>query len=211
MKLLAIDFSTERRSVSVAEGCRVLATRSVHDRRVGALGLIESALADAGVVRREIGCVAVGLGPGSYTGIRSAIAIAQGWQLGCGIRLCGVSSVDVLAGTIESDGEFMVAVDAQRGEFYTATYRRRGPEVATISGLRIVGREKLLAIAGDDKPIIGPDAGQFGALGSEAYPDAAVLAVLASRNPSSVDGAGLEPVYLRPVEFRKAPPARIID
>jgi len=48
------------------------------------LRLVERALAEAKVERGQIECVAVGLGPGSYTGIRGAIALAQGWQLARG-------------------------------------------------------------------------------------------------------------------------------
>ena len=59
--------------------------------------MIESALRQAGLEREEIECIAVGLGPGSYTGIRAAIALAQGWQLARGVKLLGVSSAECLA------------------------------------------------------------------------------------------------------------------
>ena len=63
----------------------------------GNLALVERALAQANCRREEIAVVAVGLGPGSYTGIRSAIALAQGWQLGRGVKTLGISSVECLA------------------------------------------------------------------------------------------------------------------
>jgi tRNA threonylcarbamoyladenosine biosynthesis protein TsaB len=211
MKLLAIEFSTERRSVSVADDGRILATKFVEDRRAGTIGLIESVLDEAAMVREDVEGLVIGLGPGSYTGIRSAIAIAQGWQLGRDIRLCSVSSVDVLAGSADLPGEIVVAVDAQRGEFYCATYERLGATVSPTSDLRIVTRDDLLGLAGADRPIVGPGAGELGPMGIEAYPDAAVLVKQATLPEVSVDGAELAPIYLRPVEFRKAPPARIID
>lgn len=62
-----------------------------------AFGLIETALAQAGIEREQIECVAVGLGPGSYMGTRIAIAIAQGWQLARGVKTAGISSDDALA------------------------------------------------------------------------------------------------------------------
>lgn len=211
MKLLAIDFSTERKSVCVASGREILSTETVDDRRAGAMGLIERALKAAGIARDEIECLAVGIGPGSYTGIRSSIAIAQGWQLGTGVKLCSVSSVDILAGSADVEGEFVVAVDAQRGEFYAAGYRRLESALTATGELRIVTVEELFSMAGGDLPIVGPDIRRFDGRGIEVFPDAAVLARKAAEEGSYVEGADLEPIYLRALEFRKAPPARIID
>ena len=45
----------------------------------------------------EIDCLAIGIGPGSYTGIRAAISIAQAWQLARSVNLLSISSVDCLA------------------------------------------------------------------------------------------------------------------
>ena len=62
--------------------------------RPGRPALIDDALREAGVEREQIDCLAIGLGPGSYTGVRAAIAVAQGWQLARGIRLLGVSTAE---------------------------------------------------------------------------------------------------------------------
>jgi tRNA threonylcarbamoyladenosine biosynthesis protein TsaB len=80
----------------------------------------------AKISREEIEVIAVGLGPGSYTGIRAAIAVAQGWQLARGVKLLGVSSADRMSGGAGAGGENFravnVVIDAQRGEFYLATW-----------------------------------------------------------------------------------------
>src|SRR5581483_1852390 len=101
MKILAIEFSSEQRSVAVLVDGRVLgvATES-STRATPAIGLAGRALTEAGLEREEIECLAIGLGPGSYTGIRSAIALAQGWQLASspnGVKLLGLSSAACLA------------------------------------------------------------------------------------------------------------------
>lgn len=88
MTILAIEFSSAQRSVAVVQAggngphapgsaAEVVETgqRSTH-----ALGMVEKALRAAQLEREQIGCLAIGLGPGSYTGIRAAIALAQGWQ-----------------------------------------------------------------------------------------------------------------------------------
>src|SRR5437879_6073056 len=97
MKTLAIEFSTDQRSVAVLEDENVRgAAMETATRETHAFALIEQALEQAGMQREEIECLAIGIGPGSYTGIRVAIAIAQGWQLARPIQLAGVSSVESL-------------------------------------------------------------------------------------------------------------------
>jgi len=90
-----------------------------------ALAMVAETLRGAGLEREQIDCVAVGIGPGSYTGIRAAIALAQGWQLAGQIRLLGICSMECLIA--EAAGEGLIGrvacvVDAQRDEFYVATY-----------------------------------------------------------------------------------------
>src|SRR6476620_717256 len=90
-----------------------------------AIELVEKALAHAKVEREQIECIAVGIGPGSYTGIRGAISLAQGWQLARGVKLLGISSVECVAAQAQRDnlfGEIAVIVDAQRDEFYVGKY-----------------------------------------------------------------------------------------
>src|SRR5437870_3795031 len=118
MKILALEFSSPQRSVAVVEGDTLKGghqTFGVHSLgcppaapRVseiietgglgtGALGMVESALRQGQLEREQIECLAIGLGPGSYTGIRLAIALAQGWQLAAGsVRLLGISSTECL-------------------------------------------------------------------------------------------------------------------
>src|SRR6266566_7949577 len=105
MKVLALEFSSAQRSVAVVVDGQVRGrTQETGTRESRALSLIEAALGAAGLERENVDCLAVGLGPGSYSGIRSAIALAQGWQLALGTRLLGVSSVECLALQARQDG-----------------------------------------------------------------------------------------------------------
>ena len=121
MKILAIEFSSDHRSVAVLDGERLLAAQTVTEGRdTAAVQLIESALGQAEVGRSEIECIAVGIGPGSYTGIRAAIALTQGWQLALGVKVQAVDSLEALARgeqAVGRRGEITLAVDAQRGSF----------------------------------------------------------------------------------------------
>src|SRR3954449_7815273 len=105
MKILAVEFSSERRSVAVVENGRVLGEAFEMGGRV-AIGLVERALAEAKVEREQIECIAVGIGPGSYTGIRGAISLAQGWQLARDIKLLSISSVECMAAQAQRDKTF---------------------------------------------------------------------------------------------------------
>src|SRR4051812_3856039 len=123
MKILALEFSSAQRSVAVLNSAagRVSSYEVIETGGMGPFGMMEQALRQAGIEREQIELLAVGLGPGSYTGIRAAIAIAQGWQLASGIKLLGIGSDEVLAEQARAagmTGKVNIAIDAQRNEFY---------------------------------------------------------------------------------------------
>ena len=72
MKILALEFSSQQRSVAVTDDADVLSEITTDQLKTGPLILIEQALEQAQIDREEIQCLALGIGPGSYTGIRSA-------------------------------------------------------------------------------------------------------------------------------------------
>src|SRR5437762_14261728 len=102
MEILALEFSSPQRSVAVVEAVPLTDPTTLSEivegegRITNALPLVEQSLREAGVEREQIDCLAVGIGPGSYTGIRSAIALAQGWQLAREIKLLAISSVECI-------------------------------------------------------------------------------------------------------------------
>lgn len=217
MAILALEFSSEHRSVAVLDPTTGRAAEAVQTegRATDAFGLIEETLSRAALLREDVCRVVVGLGPGSYTGIRQAIAIAQGWQFATGAEVAGFSSVEALANALQAAGRRGVCrlvVDAQRGEFYLARWRFGSAGPVEESPLRIVSRETVLAGLEPGELIVGPCAERFaGAAPTEtAHPPAALLARLGATQPDSIDAAGLEPIYLRPTAFVKAPPPRPI-
>src|SRR5580765_7642553 len=104
MKILALEFSSPQRSVAVAEAhvsCEAIETGAPG---INTLGMIENVLLEAKLEREQIECLVVGLGPGSYTGIRTAIALAQGWQLARDVKLLGISSAQCVAAQAQAEG-----------------------------------------------------------------------------------------------------------
>jgi tRNA threonylcarbamoyl adenosine modification protein YeaZ len=214
MTILALEFSSSQRSVAIARDGRVLAeTSEAGGRETKAFGMIEKVLAAAGLGRAEIHCLAVGLGPGSYTGIRVALAIAQGWQLATGVKLLGIGSVDCLVAQAQAQkmfGRVNVVIDAQRGEFYLATHEISAVGVKEVEVLRIVPAAEVAARAAAGEMLIGPEVTRWFAAGKDIFPSAVALATLAAHRSDFRAGETLEPVYLRATNFVKAPPSRLV-
>ena len=220
MKILSLEFSSHQRSVAVldADGRgSVLTTSQVVDASPGKsmmpLGMVESALQQAGLEREHIGCVAVGLGPGSYTGVRVAIALAQGWQLARGVKLLGISSASCVAAQSLRDGfmgRLSVVVDAQREEFYLAAYEINATGLREVEPLRLASMAEAREREDAGEVLIGPDVTRWFKGGHVVFPRAATLGGLAYEQQEFVQGEKLEPIYLRETKFVKAPPTRIV-
>jgi tRNA threonylcarbamoyladenosine biosynthesis protein TsaB len=129
MTLLALDTSTAWASVALYDGRAVLAEETWHaQRRHGdeLFPTIERVLAGARTSLAEIDRVAVATGPGSFTGLRVAIAAAQGIARGTGSALVGVSTLDVLAYPhAPSKQRTCALLPAGRTEWYAAMYQER--------------------------------------------------------------------------------------
>lgn len=208
MKILAVEFSSESRSAALWQDGALLGHAAENGGR-RTIGLVEQVLQQAGCEREAVDAIAVGLGPGSYTGIRGAIAFAQGWQLGREVRLVGVSSVECLAAQAEMEkilGPVNIVIDAQRNEFYLARYDIAGGARRLIEPLHLAAQAEIERR--DAEKIVGPDLTPWFPRAINLYPDAAVLATLAATRADFVSGDKLEPIYLRETAFKKAPPLR---
>ncbi len=217
MKILAIDFSSAVRSVALAEaggdGVRLLgAAEERPGRTTHAFAMIDEVLKQAGLLRAAIDGLAIGLGPGSYAGIRVSLAMAQGWQLATGARTLGMSSVDCLAETVRAQGvrgATSFIVDAQRGEFYLTDYQLSEAGCRETKPLAIAARVEVEHRLAAGMGVFGPEAEATFPGATGLFPDARVLAQLAARRTDFVNASDLQPIYLRAVSFVKAaPPTR---
>jgi tRNA threonylcarbamoyl adenosine modification protein YeaZ len=211
MKILALEFSSPQRSVAVVQ------QNDFQESLSGAnepFAMIDEVLRAAKLEREQIECIAIGLGPGSYTGIRSAISIAQGWLLARGIKLLGVSSAEAIAAQAQADGAtgcVQVIVDAQRGEFYIAGYELTTDGVREVEPLRIVSGAEITQRAERGEVLIGPEVTKWFPSSKIIFPRAATLGRMALARTDFIAGDKIQPIYLRETTFVKAPPPRIIS
>src|SRR5258706_7010144 len=181
MKILAFEFSSAQRSIAAVRGGRrtdsIVASETIEAGRsaTGALGAADEVLREAGLEREQIGALAIGLGPGSYTGIRNAIAFAQGWQLARDVKLLGVSSAEVIAEQARVDGlsgRVTVMIDAQREEFYLAVYDLGAAAGREVEPLRLATLSEVRRREQAGGGVIGPEATRWAAGGRSVFPRA---------------------------------------
>jgi tRNA threonylcarbamoyladenosine biosynthesis protein TsaB len=207
--LLGLDTATPAVTVALHDGGHPLAqlvTVDAHRHAELLAPAIAKVIADAGASQRDLTGVAVGVGPGPYTGLRVGLVTARVLGAALGIPVYGLCTLDVIAADVDAGGEdYLVATDARRRELYWARYdgsgrRTAGPEVAKPAMIPASG----LAAAGEG-PMLYPEVLPEG-LGP-AFPAAATLcrmavAALAAGDP----GTWLlppEPLYLRRPDARE--------
>lgn len=140
-RMLAFDTSADVTAVAVLEADAIIVeecapTEERHAETL--LPRIEQCLARAGVALAEIDAIAVGIGPGSFTGVRVGVATAKGLALATGKPLRGVVSLAALAGSVlerETGSELLVApiLDAFKGEVFAALYSVTETQTALVA------------------------------------------------------------------------------
>jgi tRNA threonylcarbamoyl adenosine modification protein YeaZ len=196
--LLAFDTATPAVTVALHDGERVVASRTTVDAmRHGELlaPAVTAVLDEAWVPRQDITAVAVGVGPGPFTGLRVGLVTARTLGLSLGVPVYGVCTLDVLAAQTVRAGiaePFLVATDARRKEVYVASYDEQG---SRLDGPAV----RRPADVATDRPVVGagaslyPDAFPDGR--PPLHPDAGVLAEVVTAE--AVELLDPEPLYLR--------------
>jgi tRNA threonylcarbamoyl adenosine modification protein YeaZ len=151
-----MDTATPAVTVALHDGCQPLAqivTVDGHRHAEVLAPAIAKLIAGAGVSQRDLTGVAVGVGPGPYTGLRVGLVTAKVLGAALGIPVYGVCTLDIIAADVEGEQAFLVATDARRRELYWARYdatgRCAGPDVSAPAqipghGLPMAGEGPLL-------------------------------------------------------------------
>jgi tRNA threonylcarbamoyladenosine biosynthesis protein TsaB len=209
MRVLAIETSTRRGSAALFDDGRLLLALD-HDKpnahAEALLPLVARLFAETSTPKASIERVAVGIGPGSFTGLRVGIALGEGIALGVGVPLVGVGSLEAMARAVTDAKRPRVALlDAGRGELFLAAYAADGAEVVAPCAVPIAEvRERIVSLdALRDAIVVGEGAlalgGGFEVLrGPELdLPHARFIALLgAERDP---ERSPPDPIYVRGV------------
>ncbi|CAH0272406.1 tRNA (adenosine(37)-N6)-threonylcarbamoyltransferase complex dimerization subunit type 1 TsaB [Rahnella sp. CG8] len=228
-RILAIDTATEACSVALYDQGETLAHFELcareHTQRI--LPLVQQILAEAGLSLKQLDALAFGRGPGSFTGVRIGIGIAQGLSLGAELPLLPVSTLLTMAqGAYRQTGaeQVLAAIDARMGEVYWGEFTRNTQGVWSGGNTEtVIKPEQLLARTVERN-------GRFATVGTgwEAYPhllgespaadlfdgkmllpqaeDMLPLALQLWENGIRVNPEDAEPTYLRnEVTWKKLP------
>ena len=140
MRILTIDTSTDRTAVAIVENGKVIESR-FHDDPLAHGEALAKIVTEIKPNLEKIDLVAIGMGPGPFTGLRSGIAFGQSFAIARGIPWLGVSSLDALAKQFNGD-EFIVQVDARRKEVFYAKFKD-GKRVGEPAATQLTALSKL--------------------------------------------------------------------
>lgn len=221
-RLLAIDTATEACSAALLDGAAILERYEEvgrgHAERI--LPMVESLLEEAGLTLGQLDALAVGRGPGAFTGVRLAIGVAQGLAFGAQRPVLAVSDLRAVAQrAFERTPEArhcLVCSDARMGEVYSARFERDVAGLAIAAGAEAIGAPGAVAWPGADlrsgemvcagrgfrvHPLLGARAAAAGIeVLDDLLPSAAAIARLARADFDrglATAAMSLAPVYLR--------------
>ena len=213
MKLLAFETATEACSVALYLDGEVIERYEVAPRLHAeyALPWAEQLLADAGIRRSQLDAIAISRGPGAFTGVLLAIALAQGIALALDRPVVAVSTLQAIAVQSTQD-RIVAAIDARMGEIYAGAFERHGAELVAVSTETVAAPDAIELPEGDGWYGMGTGfAAAEGALARHlgnrltgmdagALPhaaDVARLAVVAFERGETLAPERIEPAYLR--------------
>jgi tRNA threonylcarbamoyladenosine biosynthesis protein TsaB len=213
MKLLAFETSTEACSVALWLDGAVHERFELAPRRHAELALpwAEQLLARAGVAKSQLDAIAVGRGPGAFTGVRLGVAIAQGIALALDRPVVPVSTLEALAWPAAGQ-HILSAIDARMGEVYLGAFQREGEGLRALQSEAVAKPEAVALPEGDGWLGVGTGFDAMGgalrtrlgarlaAVDAGALPhaaDVARLAAMAFARGEAVAPERLEPAYLR--------------
>lgn len=214
LKLLALETATDACSVALWQDGECLEQYALAPRRQTELVLpmIDQLLAAAGCARTQLDAIAFGRGPGAFTGVRVAVAVAQGIGFALQRPLIGISTLAACGWSAQQrggDGHWLVALDARMGELYLAGYHCQGDHWQCLLEEAVVAPTALPALpalawrgAGSGALHLAAMQARWPTLGDwydDIGPRAAAVAALAARQPTQqwLSAADAQPTYLR--------------
>lgn len=136
MKTLAFDTSTMAVSLAVLDGPKIISQYHLEGQvrhSEALIDMVEETFSHLNFDLKDLDLIAVGMGPGSFTGLRISITGAKILAQVLGIPLKGVSSLESLVGQIDLDGTIVPVLDARRHRLYSSYFTKEGGQVTRLS------------------------------------------------------------------------------
>lgn len=208
MKLLALSTSAPRGSAAVLEDERVLGAAHYDGGEGHAEQLfraIDEALAAAGVARTALGALACDVGPGSFTGVRVAVAAAKGIALARSIPVAGVASLEAMAAAARAhpsapDDVVLAVIDARKGELFVGAHGPRGEVLLAPAHVPRASLPAVIASLDSARLVVASSPHLSDGLAKAAAiegPDAVFIGRVAQARGAFLDPDALVPLYVR--------------
>jgi tRNA threonylcarbamoyladenosine biosynthesis protein TsaB len=210
--LLALDSSTDMMALALVtpEQTKVFEAAGGAQASARMLPEVKALLAGAGVAMDDLDAIAFGQGPGAFTGLRTACAVAQGLAFGLAKPVLAIDSLMLVAEDARTQGagdDIWVAMDARIGEIYAAHYRWAGGAWQVVEAPALYAPDALAAHWAQPAAVAGTALTEYAAaLGTlpHAWPQArsraaalGALALAAWQRGDTLDAADALPVYVR--------------
>ncbi|MBI3578546.1 MAG: tRNA (adenosine(37)-N6)-threonylcarbamoyltransferase complex dimerization subunit type 1 TsaB [Ignavibacteriales bacterium] len=165
MTVLGIETSTAVCAVGlISEGKkeiqRSLVESHIHSEKL--LTLVQEVVAEAGIKLSEIDCVAISIGPGSFTGLRIGLSTAKGLCYALGKQLVAVSTFEAIAKTAfdahPEISKVAVMIDAKKSEYYVGRFEKASEEIKPLSEIQVLSfADAVSSVAQEDQTLILTD------------------------------------------------------
>lgn len=208
MRILGIETTSRRGSVALLEGDSVV-SRRLHESSSShgevMLPLVGELFAESGWPRTALDRIAVGTGPGSFTGIRVGIALAKGIGLGLDRPVFGIGSLRAMCRGVPRDlpGSRCAVLDGRRDELFVGVYGIDGTELESPRIVPRTSADPLAVLGGSSRVLVGEileGLPGLRAFRSELTDLPHAVGVALAGAESSESSASAEPFYLRPVD-----------
>lgn len=162
--LLSLDTATKCSTVALTRGtlmdgevlaCLSLSSSITHSRRI--INAVERLFLETETEWTDIGAIAVGMGPGSFTGLRIGMATAKGFAAAAEKDLIGVSTLDALASMCVTDKTILAVMDARKKQVYTAAYKCDSKNSSPVrhGDIRVVSPERIAMEITEEVVMVG--------------------------------------------------------
>lgn len=191
--ILSMDTATKCSTVAITRGtvgdgevlgCLSLSSNITHSRRLNTA--VDHLFQETGTAWPDIDGIGVGMGPGSFTGLRIGMATAKGFAVATEKKLLGVSTLDALAAMCVTDMPILAVIDARKQQVYSATYQYEPDgKLLRKTDFRAVSPEQVIEGIDEEVVMVGDALVNYGTLWKELLKDRVRFAPVQLQAPTA--------------------------